>query len=128
MILLDTDVLVEYLRGSTAAKTWLTALPNEEFAIPGIAAMELLIGSENRAGLEKVRKFLSAFNVVWPDPSEFARAFDLLAAHCLSAGISIPDCLIAAMAISRSAGLYTFNLKHFKIVEGLDVRQPYARG
>jgi predicted nucleic acid-binding protein len=41
--------------------------------------------------------------------------------------LSIPDCLIAAMALARSARLYTFNLKHFRIIEGLDVQSPYTR-
>jgi len=59
--------------------------------------------------------------------AEFAKAYELLAAHWLSSRLSIPDCLIAAMALTRSARLYTFNLKHFKAVPGLDVQQPYAR-
>ena len=44
MILIDTDVLVECLRGSTVAKTWLGTLRKDTFAIPGVVAMELLMG------------------------------------------------------------------------------------
>ena len=71
---------------------------------------------------------LLVFEVVWPEPSEFAAAFQLLLTHRLSSGLNIPDCLIAATALSRNARLYTFNLKHFQVVPELDVAQPYARG
>jgi predicted nucleic acid-binding protein len=67
------------------------------------------------------------FSVVWPEAPEFARAYDLLVAHRLKSGLSIPDCLIAAMALTRRIRLYTFNVKHFKSVPGLDAQEPYTR-
>ena len=127
MILLDTDVLVECLRGSILAKNWLQRLPKETFAIPGVVAMELLIGCRNQTDLQQVRKFLAAFDIVWPDSAEFARAYEILASYRLVSTIGIPDCLIAAMALARSATLCTFNLKHFQIVPGLHTQQPYPR-
>ena len=127
MILIDTDVLVECLRGSSAAKTWLGTLPKDAFGIPGVVAMELLMECRNQADLQQIQKFLGAFNVTWPDASEFARGYGLLPELRLSSGIGIPDCLIAAMALARGARLYTFNLKHFQVVPGLDAQQPYPR-
>jgi len=112
MILIDTDVLVECLRGSATAKTWLGTLHKDAFSIPGVVAMELV---------------LSSFNVVWPDASEFARSYSILLTLRLSSGLGIPDCLIAAMAVARGARPYTFNLKHFQVVPGLDTQQPYPR-
>jgi predicted nucleic acid-binding protein len=70
--------------------------------------MELVAGARNQADLQQIRRFLSAFSVTWPDASEFAQAYELLATHRLASGISIPDCLIAAMAVARSVRLYTF--------------------
>jgi predicted nucleic acid-binding protein len=87
MVLVDTDVLVEYLRGASAAKVWLQSLPKETFAIPGVVAMELLVGCRNQAELQQTRKFLGSFDVAWPDASEFAQAYELLAVHRLSSGI-----------------------------------------
>ena len=37
------------------------------------------------------------------------------------------DCLIAAMALGRASRLYSFNLKHFQVLPGLDVQPPYPR-
>jgi predicted nucleic acid-binding protein len=89
--------------------------------------MELVMGCHDRADLERIQRFLAAFEVVWPEPSEFAAAYPLLLTHRLSSGLNIPDCLIAATALGRSARLYTFNFKHFQVVPGLDVAHPYSR-
>jgi tRNA(fMet)-specific endonuclease VapC len=124
---LDTDVMIDCLRGTPAARGWLELVEAEAFQVPGIVAMELLMGCQNKAELERTQKFLHAFDIAWPEASEFAQAFELLAARRLDSGLGIPDSLIAAMSLARSVRLYTFNLKHFQIIEGLDVQAPYTR-
>jgi predicted nucleic acid-binding protein len=89
--------------------------------------MELVVGCRNQTELQGIQKFLETFDIVWPEAPEFARAYDLLAAHRLTSGLRIPDCLIAAMALSRRAKPYTLNTKHFTFVPGLDVQEPYTR-
>jgi predicted nucleic acid-binding protein len=126
-VFLDTDVLVECLRGSASARAWLADAATETFQIPGIVAMELFAGCRDRADLRNTQRFLSAFDVAWPEASEFAQACDLLVAHRLRGGLGIPDCLIAAMALARSTRLYTFNLRHFRVIPGIDAQEPYPR-
>src|SRR5580658_1290907 len=109
MFLLDTDVLVECLRGRVAARDWLASAPGAESGIPGVVAMELLMGCRNQSDLRQVQKFVTQFAILWPAASEFALPCDLMVAHRLASGLGIPDCLIAAMALSRHATLYTFN-------------------
>jgi predicted nucleic acid-binding protein len=127
MILVDTDVLVDCLRGSGPSGAWLRQVARDSFAIPGVAAMELVMGCRDREDLKGVQRLLGSFAIVWPEAAEFAAAYDLLVAHRLSSGINIPDCLIAATALTRAARLYTFNVRHFRAVSGLDVLQPYQR-
>jgi len=126
-VCLDTDVLVDCLRGTAEAKAWLESKPTEPLVVPGIAAMELIMGCQNQTDLKRTQSFLKTFDVVWPEAHEFARAYELLANHRLSSGLAIPDCLVAAMALERSLRLYTFNLKHYGVVAGLEVQEPYAR-
>jgi predicted nucleic acid-binding protein len=83
MILLDTDVLIECLRGKPAAKDWLASSPGEAFSMQGVFAMELLMGCRNRTEQRQVRKFMTLFPVLWPDASDFLRAYDLMASHRL---------------------------------------------
>jgi predicted nucleic acid-binding protein len=47
MLLLDTDVLIDCLRGMPAAKLWLASAAGEAFGVPGVVAMELLVGSRD---------------------------------------------------------------------------------
>ena len=127
MILLDTDVLIDCLRGTVPARNWLSEHTAESFVVPGIVAMELLAGCRDQSDLRRTQSFLHNFSIVWPDASEFARAYDLMAEYRLKSALSIPDYLIAAMTLSRLARLYTFNSKHFRSISELDMQEPYAR-
>lgn len=124
---LDTDVLIDYLRGNPSSREWLLGNPDIRFQIPGVTAMELVMGCRNKDDIDVVRGFLSKFDVVWPESQEFKLAFELLTQHRLAVGLNIPDCIIASMTLSRKMKLLTFNVKHFKDVLGLVVETPYSR-
>jgi predicted nucleic acid-binding protein len=109
MVLLDTDILIEVLRGSLQAKTWMGALRKDDFGIPGVVAMELLMGCRNQLELRQITTFLESFNLIWPEASEVYNAYGLLANLRLSSGLGIPDYLIAGLALAR------------------DVQEPYVR-
>jgi len=127
MVLVDTDVVVDCLRGTAPSREWLQRTSTEALGLPGVVAMELLIGCRNRAEIQHLQRFLDTFSIVWPDASEFARAYELLAEHRLTSGLGIPDCLVAAMALVRKARIYTFNSKHFRVIPGVDAQEPYSR-
>jgi len=77
MNLLDTDVLIDCLRGTIPAQQWLKQIATQSFAVPAVAAMELVMGCHDRADLQRIERFLAAFKVIWPEPSEFAAAYHL---------------------------------------------------
>ena len=89
--------------------------------------MEFIIGSRNKIELQRSSAALRSFNVVPIDPGNSNLAHGLIERHCLSTGLGLADFLIAAQALNRSAILYTFNLKHFGAIPGLDARAPYVR-
>lgn len=57
MVLVDTDVLVDCLQGTEAARQWLEHTPRELLSIPGVVAMELVIGCRNRTEFRAFRSF-----------------------------------------------------------------------
>ena len=61
------------------------------------------------------------------DAADSGLGLSLVKQHSLSTGLSLADFLIAAQALNRGAILYTFNLKHFGAIPGLDARAPYVR-
>src|SRR5687767_14859568 len=118
MNLVDTDVLIEVQRATPAAVAWLQGF-QDDLALPAAVAWELLIGSRNAIELRLARTFLSTFDVEEIDSADSALARSLIIDHSLASGIGIPDFLIAAQALNRSATVLTFNLRHFGVIPGL---------
>lgn len=127
MTLLDTDILVDIQRGHPPAIVWMRQLTLADFAVPGAAVLELLAGSRNGNELQKSSDFVSRLQVAWLAEADNELAAQLVERHRLSTGLSIADFLIAAQALNSKATLYTFNLKHFSAIPGLDAQAPYLR-
>ena len=125
MLLLDTDVLIDLIRGHPAALAWLGSLPARPL-VSGFAALELAFGSQNAAELANVHTFLAQFPILWPAEVEVAHSLDY-AQFKLSHGVGVLDALTATLAVGRAVQLATFNLRHFRAIPDLIVVQPYAR-
>lgn len=126
MELLDTDVLIDVQRGHPPALAWFAALP-ELPAVPGIVVMELIQDARNAGEVRQALKLVAPLRIVWPTEADGSRALaDFTALH-LSHGLGLLDALIAACAVGLGATLCTFNQKHYQVVPGLVVSQPYSR-
>jgi predicted nucleic acid-binding protein len=126
MYLLDTDVLIDIQRGHAPAITWFANL-SEMPSLPGFVVMELIQDAQNKQQVRKVLQLVAPLPVVWPTEADCNRAlFDFTAYH-LSHKVGLIDALIAACAVGRSAILCTFNVKHYKVIPGLSMEQPYKR-
>ncbi|GMR09986.1 MAG: type II toxin-antitoxin system VapC family toxin [Anaerolineae bacterium] len=122
--LIDTDVLVEYLRGSDRAAEFLEQLEGE-LLISAITLAELFSGARGSDELDALDQFMLAFEVV-PVDEPLARAGGRLRQeYHASHGVGLADALIAASATSRGAELVTFNRRHYPMVHDLMV--PYER-
>ena len=125
MILLDTDVMVDILRGYEPAREWLKSA--QEIGVPGLVAMELIQGCQNAREQKQLEKTLSAYQLLWPDENDCNRALLSFSSHHLSDNIGMLDALIAETAIGVNAELATFNVKHYRVLKGLQSVQPYER-
>ncbi|MBV6400745.1 MAG: Ribonuclease VapC10 [Anaerolineales bacterium] len=125
MILLDTDVMVDILRGYEPAKEWLKS--TQEIAVPGLVAMELLQGCQNAKEQRLLEKALSDYQLYWPNDDDCNRALTSYSSHHLSDNIGLLDALIAETAIGVDAELATFNIKHYRVLRGLKTIQPYSK-
>jgi hypothetical protein len=54
MILLDTDVMVDILRGYQPAIEWLTSVSDQEISLPGLVVMEILQGCQSAREQKRV--------------------------------------------------------------------------
>jgi len=127
MIFIDTDVMVDVLRRYEPAVAWLDSLGSAVVGIPGLVAMELLQGCRDREEKQEVEAMLRSYALYWPTPADCARAFDDFSSHHLSHGLGILDALIAETAVGCEAQIATFNKKHYRVVDALQMIQPYPR-
>ena len=126
MELTDTDILIDIQRKHAPAVAWFQSL-GEPPSVPGLVVMELIQNAGSAAQVRRVQQMVAPFPVVWPSEDDCRRALADYATLHVSHGLGLIDALIAATAVGRSARLCTFNMKHFRVVPGLVIHQPYLR-
>ena len=109
--LVDTDVLIDHLRGAKRLRRPTGVLLNYSV----ITLCELVAGP--RAQQDEVRKLLASLSPIAVDET-IAEAAALIRRE---AGIATPDALIAATAIAKGLDLMTRNRRDFERVEGLRI-------
>ena len=126
MYIIDTDILIDIQRGYAPALEWFASL-QELPSVPGFVVMELIQGSRNQQQVRKVLQLVAPLPMVWPTEADCARALSGFTAYRLSHNVGLIDTLIAACAVGRNATLCTFNVKHYRVIPGLILAQPYSR-
>jgi predicted nucleic acid-binding protein len=124
-MLLDTDVLVDILRGHPPAVAWLTGSGAVSIGLPGLVAMELLQGCRSLADQQRLEKQLRRFTLHWPTQADCQRAYQDFAAYRLSHNLGLLDSLIGQTAVGLGQVLATFNVKHYSVIAGLTTTQLY---
>lgn len=89
--------------------------------------MELIQHAQNKQQVTEALELVEDLPVVWPTEADCNRALADFTAFHLSHRLGLLDALIAACAIGRGATLCTFNVKHYRIIAGLQTEQPYSR-
>ena len=123
-ILVDTDVMVDFLRGHPKAVALVQA-QSARIILSSIIAAELYAGVRGYEELSKLDSLISLFRVV-PVSRELARAAGLYKRdYAKSHGVGLADAIVAATAQAEDAELKTLNTKHYPMINGL--RPAYAK-
>ena len=123
-LVVDTDVLVEYLRGRAEAAAFLESR-DEELIVSALTVAELFAGLRGEDEERTLRRFLAAFRVAAADLRLAEHAGTLRRRWHPSHGTGLADAFVAATAIDLDANLATFNAKHYPMLEAI---VPYRRG
>jgi predicted nucleic acid-binding protein len=124
-VVVDTDVLVDFLRGVPAAVDWLKAHAAKA-AIPAIVVAELYAGARDPREIRQLDEFIGLFPVL-PAGGDVARDGGLYRKqYGPSHGVGLADAIIGATARSCRATLATLNTRHFPMLP--DITPPYAKG
>ena len=121
-VLVDTDVLIDFLRGYGPAVSFVHD-HSDRIVLFAVVVAELYAGARGAKDDPEqtvLENLLSLFRVV-PINNEIARLGGLYRRdYGPSHGISLPDALVAATAVLEGAALKTLNVKHYPMFEGIE--------
>lgn len=117
-VLVDTDVMVDFLRGHAKALALLKR-HSTRIILSSIVVAELYAGVRGDDELGKLDDLISLFRVVPVSPA-LARAGGLHKKdYAKSHGVGLADAILAATAEAENAELKTLNTKHYPMLRGL---------
>lgn len=126
--LVDTSVVVGYLRGKEEAIELLDSMEGE-INSSYVCLAELYEGiaraTDQTKAEEAVQKFFNSLSNIYSVDENVAKQFGTLRAQLKKKGNIIEDLdlLIAATALVHNLTLLTFNKKHFTHVENLSIHK-----
>lgn len=121
MILCDTNVLIEFYKNNPQVNQILRDVGKDNLAISVITEAELYFGALNKAELQMIQRHLASLHRFGLDTAVSNQFLQLMETYSLSHKLSIPDALIAATALVHQVELFTFNVKDFHFIPGLDL-------
>jgi predicted nucleic acid-binding protein len=124
--LLDTDILIDILRGYLPSVEWFATL-TERPAVISVGVMELIQGCRSKRDLALVQQLIAPMEIWYPTSEEMRAALEIFTVHFLTNRMSVIDAIVGAVAASRSTPLCSFNTRHYQVVQGLELCQPYSK-
>jgi len=122
-MIIDTDVLIWYMRGNDKA---LRVIENTDFFfISVVTYMELVQGMRNKSELNMFRQALHAWNttILYISEEISAKAMFAVEQYFLSHSMEMADALIGATAIDYGLPLLTGNDKHYKVMKDMTIKK-----
>lgn len=121
-ILIDTDIVIDLLRGYTKRiNKFIQRVEKKDIkvCISLISVVELYAGKdiEDKEKENVLTEFLSLTEIILLDQKSAKLAGNLKRKYDLS----LADAIIAATAANSRIPLYTFNTKHFKTIEEVNL-------
>jgi len=123
-LVIDTDVLIDYLRDHEAATAYLEAC-SQPLALSAISVAELSMGVRDGEERSRLDDFIAAFETLPVDALIAIQAGLWRSRYGRSHGTGLADALIAASASAANATLVTLNRKHFPMLANVIV--PYSK-
>ena len=117
-MLVDTDVLIDFLRGYNKAISFIEKYSSQIILSPiVIAELYAVVKGDNE--LEVLDNFVSHFRIV-PFTGTIAKLGGLYKRdYCASHGVGLADAILAATAENEKAELKTLNVKHYPMIKHL---------
>jgi len=120
-LIIDTDVLIWYLRGNKNAQKEINA--NIPFKISVVNYMELLQGLRDKKEYRTLQKYLRdwSIEIIQINENISSRAMFYVEDYCLNHKMELGDAIIAATALEYREILLTANEKHYNFIPNIQI-------
>ncbi len=122
-VLIDTDIIIDYLRGHTLAIEYLEKLKPPIF-ISVVTIAEIYAGIRSNHEEKTVANLMDTFEVFSLENITAITGGQFVQQYAKSHGTGLADALIAATALHHKATLVTLNTKHFPMIKTI---KPYKK-
>lgn len=123
---LDSDILIDHLRGYHTAREFIDALTAAESQVHFSVISEAEIYANVRSGEESaIEALFDSLNRVAVSGEIARKAGEYRAQYGRSHGLTLPDALIAATAFVIKADLFTRNTRHYPMTD-VRITAPYV--
>ncbi|RME01237.1 MAG: type II toxin-antitoxin system VapC family toxin [Calditrichaeota bacterium] len=123
MKLIDTDVLIWYLRGNENAYE---VIENQNgFYVSVVTYIEMVQGMRNKQELKEFREAFRNWRtkIIYINEEISVRAMFYIERHFLTHSLQLADALICATAVVNGLPLLTANDKHYKMIKELEIHK-----
>ena len=115
-ILIDTDILINFLRGTEKARDFLSASVDEATIYCSVITVAEIYAGMRDHEQKKTEELLDSLNII-DVTREIAEKAGSYKNRIKSQNFEIDDCIIAATAFSKQAVLVTGNGKHYPMTD-----------
>ena len=115
-IVLDTDILINFLRGRERERGFLSFLIDQATLYCSVITIAEIFAGMREQERKKTEEFLDSFNII-EVTKEIAEKAGTYKNRTKSQNLELDDCLIAASAQSIGAILATGNTKHYPMAD-----------
>lgn len=123
MLLIDTDVLIWYMKGNEKAYKYIES--NKHFHVSVVTYIEIVQGMRNKEELKSFRQFLKLWNahLIYITEEISTKAMFYVEQHYLSHTLQLADALIGATAVAHGLPILTGNDKHYKCIKEIQLEK-----
>ena len=125
-VICDTDVMIDYLNNNSErhfnTKDLIeNFIGTENVVLSAVTKIELIFGVTNKKDMERINKSVLRYTIAFINNEISQVAIRLLQDYKLSHGLAMPDALIAATSLVTQIPLFTYNLKDYKFIDGIEL-------
>ena len=125
MILVDTNIFIEYYKNNSAVCRALDNIDPRKLVVSDVVCAELYFGVRNKQELATIVADMKKLTVLAISPQISKLAVDLVQQYCLSHRLKLPDAQIASTALFHNIELFTLNRKDFAYIPNLKLYEKF---